>query len=157
MRRLRIATLALCLVIVTSAISSYAYACGYFDFLLYEQKTRSWNINLGTTYLLEPRTIKITAESNDKKNERVVYNIEICGPKGFSNKDIVLSWKDSDGHSFTIGDGSSQSFKGTTILRWQSAAVVFKAKHKTDITLVLTFLKTAHLGKYSGDIWISEI
>lgn len=157
MRRLRIVTSVLFIVIVTSTISSYAYACGGFNFLLYEQKTRSWNINLGTTYLQEPRTIRITAESDDKKNERVVYNIEISGPKGFNNKDILLSWKDSDGHIFTIGDGGSQSFKGTTTLRWQSGVIVFNAKHKNNITLVLTFLKTAHLGKYSGEIWISEI
>jgi len=156
MQRLKIVTSVLCLVIATSAISTYAYARNYFSFLLYEQKTRSWNINLGTTYLQEPRTIKITAESNDKKNERIVYNIEICGPKGFSNKDIMLSWQDSDGHSYTIGDGGSQSFKGTTTLRWQSAAVVFKAKHKNTITLNLTFLMTAHLGKYNARIWMEN-
>ncbi|HVO36543.1 MAG TPA: hypothetical protein VMT01_00030 [Candidatus Acidoferrum sp.] len=156
MRKLRIAAAVLCVVIVTSAISSYVYACGGFDFLLYDQNTQSWNIPLGTTHLQEPKTMKITAQSNDKKNERVIYNVEIRGPKGFSNKDIVLSWQDSDGKNFTIGQGGTQSFKGTTILCWQSGVIVFKAKHKNNITLVLTFLKTAHLGKYSGEIWISE-
>jgi hypothetical protein len=157
MQRLKIVTLAMCLIIATSAISSYAYACGYFDFLLYEQKTQSWNIDLGITHMQEPRTIKITAEGNARKDERIVYNIEISGPTGFSNRDVVLSWQDTDGKSFTIGQGGTQSFKGTTILRWQSGTIVFKAKHKNNITLILTFLKTAHLGKYSADIWISEI
>jgi hypothetical protein len=39
---------------------------------------------MGTTYVGEPRTIRITAESRDKKNERIVYSIVIYGPKGFS-------------------------------------------------------------------------
>jgi hypothetical protein len=156
MQRLEIVTSFLCLVIATSAISSYAYARNYFSFLLYEQKTRLWDIDLGTTYLQEPRTIKITAESNVKRNERVVYNIEICGPKGFSNKDIVLSWQDSDGHSYSIGAGGRQSFKGATTLRWQSAVVVFKANHKNSIALTLTFLMTAHLGRYDAKIWMEN-
>jgi hypothetical protein len=157
MRRLRIATSAVCMVIAISAIVSFVYATCGFNFLLYDQKTRSWNIPLGTTYLLEPRTMKITAECNDRKDGRIVYNIMIYGPKGFSNRDITLSWQDSDGKSFTIGQGGTQSFKGTTILCWQSGVVTFKAKHTNRITLVLTFLKTAHLGKYSGEIWINEI
>lgn len=157
MQKTRIIILALCLVIVASSVSSYAYARGYLDFLLYEQKTRSWNINMGTTHVREPRTTRITAESRDKKNERIVYSIVIYGPKGFSNRDLVLSWNDSDGHCHKIGRGCNESFKGTTVLRWRSTAVLFKAKQKTDITMVLTFLETARLGKYRGEIWISEI
>jgi hypothetical protein len=38
MQKTRIIILALCLVIVASSVSSYAYARGYLDFLLYEQK-----------------------------------------------------------------------------------------------------------------------
>jgi hypothetical protein len=100
--------------------------------------------------------MKITAESEDKKTSHITYNIEIRGPDGFSNKDITLRWNDTDGHSFAIGYGGSQSFKGTKILRWQSAVCIFKGKQSNNITLVLSFMTTARLGKYSGAIKIAE-
>ena len=147
-------TLVLCLIIVATAVASFAYACGGFDFLLYQQKTRAWNIDLGTTYRQQPRTLNIVAESDDKKDESITYDIEMCGPKGFNNKDITLSWKDSMGQSFTIGNGGSQAFTGTGTLSWHSGCINFKHDQKNSITLTLTFLATSPSGKYSAEMWI---
>jgi hypothetical protein len=154
--KLIIAVCALCLV----ATIGFAFACtvapGGFGFLIFHSETGSWNIDLGVTCFEEPRSFNVTVESQDKSGLLAgVYHLVIKGPVGFCNDHLTLKWSDSDGAHFLIGRGGDQVFQGSGTLNWNSVPVNFKAGHKNKITLTLTFLTTAAIGKYDAKMWVA--
>ncbi|MGD0978094.1 MAG: PKD domain-containing protein [Candidatus Bathyarchaeia archaeon] len=154
MSKLRIAVIALCLVATIGSAFALAVTAGGFRFLVYQSDTGSWNINLGASYFEEPKSFKVTVESKDSTGTfAVVYFLTVNGPKGLSNDDLSLYWVDTDGASFTIGKGGSQTFSGTGTLSWNGVQTVFEAGHKNNITLTLTFHPTAPVGAYEMNMW----
>jgi len=154
--KLIIAVCALCLVATIGSAFACTVASGGFRFLVYQSDTGAWNINLGVSYFEEPKSFKVTVESKDSTGTfAVVYFLTVNGPKGLRNDDLSLHWVDTDGAAFTIGKGGSQTFSGTGTLSWNSAQTVFGAGHKNNITLTLTFLTTAAIGKYNAKMWVS--
>jgi hypothetical protein len=153
MSKLRIALTALC--IVATIGSAFACAVTSGVFLVYQSNTGAWNINMGVSYFEEPKSYNVTVESKDSTGTfSVVYFLTVNGPKGLRNDDLSLHWVDTDGATFIIGKGGSQTFSGTGTLSWNSAQTVFKAGHKNNITLTLTFHPTAAVGGYKMNMWV---
>ncbi len=153
MSKLRIALTALC--IVATIGSAFACAVTSGSFLVYQSNTGAWNINMGVSYFEAPKSYNVTVESKDSTGTfAVVYFLTVNGPKGISNNDLSLQWVDADGATFIIGKGGSQTFLGTGTLSWNSAQTVFKAGHKNNITLTLTFHPTAAVGAYKMNMWV---
>ena len=156
MSKSRIAVTALCLVATIGSAFACAVAPGGFGFLIFHSETGSWNIDLGVTYFEETRSFNVTVESQEKSGLLAgVYHLVIKGPVGFCNDHLTLKWSDSDGAHFLIGRGGDQVFQGSGTLNWNSVPVNFKAGHKNKITLTLTFLTTAAIGKYDAKMWVA--
>jgi hypothetical protein len=158
MNELRLVVSALCLVATIGSAFACTVPSGGFRFLVFQSESGAGNIDLGTTYLEEPKTFKVTVENKDADGTfKVVYYLAISGSKSFSSNDLILKWRDTDGSSFNIGKCGDQTFSGTGTLGWNSAPTCFQARHKNTVTLTITFLHTAPNGHYSGKMWVEFV
>ena len=156
MEKQKLAVCLLLLSLVTFGIFAYVSASGSFGFEVYETHTRAWHINLDTVYVGIPKSFNVTVECKEETGEFLItYHLEISGPESLCNDYLRLSWRDTDGADFTIGKDGHQQFSGTTILTWNSQSVEFKAEHKNNITLTLTFLTLDALGDYNAKMWVA--
>jgi hypothetical protein len=151
--------LAVCLMLlglVTFSIFAYVSASGSFGFEVYETYTRAWHINLDTVYVGIPKSFNVTVECKEEKGEFLItYHLEISGPESLCNDYLRLRWQDTNGAEFIIGKDGNQQFSGTGTLTWNSQPVEFKAEHKNNITLTLTFLTLDALGDYNAKMWVA--
>jgi hypothetical protein len=71
---------------------------------------------------------------------------------------LRLRWQDTDGLDFIIGKNGDQKFSGIGTIRWNSDfPIIFRAGHKNNVTLTLTFLTTAAIGNYVAKMWVTFI
>jgi hypothetical protein len=125
-------------------------------FEVYQTQTHAWHIELGKIAVGASRSFQVTVECTEKAGTFVIaYYLEISGPKTLNNDYLTLKWQDTDGAAFTIGRSGSQTFSGTGTLTWKSSQIPFAAGHKNNITLTLTFLTMAAIGKYSMNMWVA--
>jgi len=156
MEKQKLAVCLLLLSLVTFGIFAYVSASGSFGFEVYETYTRAWHINLDTVYVGIPKSFNVTVECKEEKGEFLItYHLEISGPQSLCNNYLRLRWQDTDGADFTIGKDGDQQFSGTGTLTWNSQPVEFKAEHKNNITLTLTFLTLDALGDYNAKMWVA--
>jgi hypothetical protein len=155
MSRLRSAVSVFLLTLVTVSAFAYASSSRSTSFEVYETYTHKWKIDLGNIVVGSLKTFNATVECEEKTGEFLVtYFLEISGPRSLCNDYLRVGWLDTDGATFTIGKGGSQTFSGTGTLSWNSAQTVFGAGHKNNITLALTFLTTAAAGAYRMNLWV---
>jgi len=147
----------LLLTLVTASSFAYAWSSGSFGFEVYETYTHAWQINLGNIAVGTLKSFNVTVECKESSGEFLVtYYLEISGPGSLSNDYLRFWWRDTDGADFTIGKDGDQKFSGVGTLTWNSSSpIIFEAEHKNNITLTLTFLTTAAIGKYNAKIWVA--
>lgn len=150
-----ILAIALLISLAGSALA-YAWSPNNHGFEIYVTNTHAWKIQLGKIEVGSLKTFNLTVECEEKTGGFLItYYLEIDGPRGLRNDYLKFSWKDTDGHSFTIGNGGQQAFSGMGELKWNSKPSDFKAGHKNNIMLTLTFLTTATIGKYQAKMWVA--
>ena len=157
MSRLRSAVSFSLLMLVTASAFAYASSSGSLSFEVYETYTHAWKISLGNIAVGSLKTFNVTVECEEKTGEFLVtYFLEISGPRSLCNDYLRVWWRDTDGADFTIGKDGDQKFSGVGTLTWNSSSpIIFEAEHKNNITLTLTFLTTAAMGKYNAKIWVA--
>lgn len=145
--------------LVMFSVVAYTFASGNYGFLVYETHTQAWQIDLGDIAVGIPKSFDVTIECKEKFGEFLVtYYLEITGPESLRNDYLRLRWQDTDGLDFTIGKDGEQIFSGIGTIRWNSSfPVIFKAGHKNNVTLTLTFLTTAAIGNYNAKMWVTYI
>ena len=157
MRRHRALAYSILLGTILSASFAYSLASGGLKFEVYETSTHTWHIDLGNIGVGSLKTFNVTVECMEETGKFfVTYYLEITGPATLCNDYLRLGWRDTDGAVFTIGKGGDQSFSGIGTLVWNSnVPTVFEAEHKNNISLTLTFLTTAAIGRYDAKMWVS--
>jgi hypothetical protein len=144
---------------VLLSVVAYTFASGNFGFLVYETHTQAWQIDLGGIAVGVPKSCGVTIECKEESGEFLVtYYLEISGPDSFCNDYLRLRWQDTDGLDFIIGKNGNQRFSGIGTIRWNSDfPIIFRAGHKNNVTLTLTFLTTAAIGNYVAKMWVTFI
>jgi hypothetical protein len=144
---------------VLLSVVAYTFASGNFGFLVYEMYTQAWQIDLGGIAVGVPKSCDVTIECKEESGEFLVtYYLEISGPDSFCNDYLRLRWQDTDGLDFIIGKNGDQKFSGIGTIRWNSDfPFIFRAGHKNNVTLTLTFLTTAAIGNYVAKMWVTFI
>jgi hypothetical protein len=156
MPRLRLTLALILLTLFTVSAAAYAWVPQNLGFEIYATNTHAWHISLGNMAVGTLKTFNATVECEEKSGEFLVtYFLEIDGPKGLCSDYLKVWWQDTDGGAFTIGKGGQQTFSGSGTVRWNSEPSDFKAGHKNNVTLTLTFLTTAAIGKYEAKVWVS--
>lgn len=157
MSRSKLAIFLLLLTLVTASALTYAWSSGSLGFEIYETHTHAWHIDLGNVEVGSLKTFDVTVEYKEAAGEFLItYFIEITGPGTLCNNYLRLRWQDTDGADFTIGKDGDQRFSGTGKLTWNSSSpTVFETGHKNNITITLSFLTTAAIGKYNAKMWVT--
>ncbi|MGB9694156.1 MAG: hypothetical protein ACPLYF_04870 [Fervidobacterium sp.] len=139
------------------AYTAYTFASANYGFLVYETHTQAWRIDLGNIAVGIPKSFDVTIECKEETGEFLVtYYLEITGPDTLRSDYLRIRWQDTDGLNFTIGKDGDQTFSGIGTIRWNSSfPVIFEAGHKNNVTLTLTFLKTAAIGNYNAKMWVT--
>ncbi len=157
MQRHRALAYSILLGTMLSVSFAYSLASGGLTFEVYETNTRTSYIDLGNIGVGSLKTFNVTVECVEETGKFfVTYYLEITGPATLRNDYLRVGWRDTDGAVFTIGKGGDQRFSGIGTLAWNSnAPTVFAAEHKNNISLTLTFLTMAAIGKYDAKIWVA--
>jgi len=157
MQKQKLAISLILLSIVTPSVFACTFSYGNYGFLVYETRTQAWHIDLGDIAVGIPKSFNVTVECKEKTGEFLVtYYLEITGPASLCNDYLRLRWWDTDGADFIIGKDGDQSFSGIGTITWNSnPPTIFEAQHKNKITLTLTFLTTAAIGKYKAKMWVA--
>jgi hypothetical protein len=157
MEKQKLAISLILLSIVTPSVFACTFSYGNYGFLVYETRTQAWHIDLGDIAVGTPKSFNVTVECKEKTGEFLVtYYLEITGPASLCNDYLRLRWWDTDGADFIIGKDGDQSFSGIGTITWNSnPPTIFEAQRKNKITLTLTFLTTAAIGKYNAKMWVA--
>jgi len=156
MEKQKLAVCLLLLGLVTFGIFAYVSASGGFGFEVYETHTHAWDIDLDMVYVGIPKSFNVTVECKEETGDFLItYYLEMSGPESLCNDYLRLRWRDTDSADFIMGKDGDQQFSGTGILTWNSQPADFKAGHKNNITLTLTFLTLDALGDYNAKMWVA--